>query len=86
MDKVDNRTGYFHAINGETREICVELPDRRLLAAYANWSSAKRLQAAADETRAMLMAVAAQLQALHPDWPREQVEREVARRQLEGSL
>ena len=86
MDRVDNRTGFFHTIGGETREICVELPDRRLLAAYSHWSPAKRLQVAADETRAMLMAVAAQLQALHPDWSREQVEHEVARRQLEGRL
>ncbi|HET7461904.1 MAG TPA: hypothetical protein VFJ82_11680 [Longimicrobium sp.] len=86
MDKVDNRTGIFHTINGETREIVVELPDRRLLAAYGHWPADRRLRAAADETRAMLMAVAAQLQALHPDWSREQVEREVARRQLEGSL
>jgi hypothetical protein len=34
----------------------------------------------------MLLAVAAQLQALHPDWSREQIEREVARRQLESRL
>ena len=86
VDKVDNRTVIFHTIDGETREIVVELPDRRLLAAYGDWPSDKRLRAAADETRAMLMAVAVQLQALHPDWPREEVEREVARRQLEGRL
>jgi hypothetical protein len=86
LDRVNNRTGIFHTINGETREIVVELPDRRLLAAYAHWPADQRLRAAADETRAMLMAVAAQLQALHPDWPRAQVEREVARRQLEGRL
>ncbi|HET7228809.1 MAG TPA: hypothetical protein VFJ16_02270 [Longimicrobium sp.] len=86
MDRADNRTGYFHTIDGETREIVVELPDRRLLEVYARWTPDQRLRAAADETRAMLMAVAAQLEALHPDWPREQVEREVARRQLEGRL
>jgi hypothetical protein len=33
VDKADNRTGIFHTINGETREIVVELPDRGLLAA-----------------------------------------------------
>lgn len=86
MDLVDNRTGFYHTINGETREIVVELPDRRLLEIYSRWTPDQRLQAAADETRAMLLAVAAQLQALHPDWSREQVEREVARRQLEGRV
>jgi len=86
VDRVDNRTGIFHTIGGETREICVELPDRGLLASYAGWDSARRLRAAAEETRAMLLGVAAQLQALHPDWPREQVEREVARRQREGRV
>lgn len=86
MDRVDNRTGIFHTIGGETREIVVELPDRRLLEIYSRWTSAQRLEAAAEQTRYMLHALAAQLQSLHPDWSPEQVNREVARRQLEDRL
>jgi hypothetical protein len=86
VDRVDNRTGIFHTINGETREIVVEIPDRRLLEIWSRWTPDQRLRAAAEETRAMLLAVAAQLEALHPDWTRDQIEHEVARRQLEGRL
>ncbi|HYH79971.1 MAG TPA: hypothetical protein VEX86_09235 [Longimicrobium sp.] len=86
MDRADNRTGIFHTINGETREIVVERPDRRLLEIYSSWTPAQRLQAAAEQTRYMLQALAAQLQSLHPDWSPQQVNREVARRQLEDRL
>lgn len=86
MDRVDNRTGIFHTIDGESREIVVELPDRRLLEIYSRWTPAQRLQAAADQTRYLLEALAAQLQSLHPDWSPEQVRREVARRQLEDRV
>jgi hypothetical protein len=86
VDRADNRTGIFHTINGETREIVVELPDRRLLEIYSRWTPAQRLQAAADQTRYMLDGLAAQLQSLHPDWTPEQVRCEVARRQLEDRL
>lgn len=82
MDLVDNRTGIYHTIGGETREIVVELPDPRQLEIWSRWTPAQRLAAAAAHTRYLRRALAAQLSSLHPDWPPEQVEREVARRHL----
>ncbi|HEX8242879.1 MAG TPA: hypothetical protein VF541_05275 [Longimicrobium sp.] len=86
MDRVDNRTGIYHTIGGETREIAVELPDRHLLEIWSRWSPAQRLAAAAAHTRYLRRALAAQLASLHPDWAPEQVEREVARRQLGNTV
>jgi hypothetical protein len=86
LDRNDNRTGFFHTIDGETREIVVELADRRQLAVWSRWSPAQRLQAAAEIAAMARETIALQLRSRHPDWTEEQIDREVARRFLENRV
>lgn len=85
MDYVDNRTGIFHTINGETREIVVELRDPRQLDIWSDWPLEKRLRFAAEHARAALRMIRAQLEDLHPEWSEAEIRREVARRTLAGT-
>jgi hypothetical protein len=81
-DKENNRTGIFTTINGERREIVVELLDPKQAEIYRSWTPAQSLRAAADLTRYMRRMLRTQIASLHPDWSAEKVEREVARRFL----
>jgi hypothetical protein len=83
MDRDDNRTGFFHTIDGETREIVVELADRRQLAVWSRWSPAKRLRAAAEIARMARDTLALRLRARHPEWTQDEIDRELARRHVE---
>ena len=80
MDLVDNRTGIFHTIDGETREICVELPDDDLVASLRAMSPEQRLKSAAKKAAYFRKLLQSQLESLHPDWTPDRVRVEIARR------
>ncbi|HEX6748586.1 MAG TPA: hypothetical protein VF092_14915 [Longimicrobium sp.] len=82
MDRVDNRTGVFRVIDGELREIAVELADEELIAVLRGWTPEQRLQAAARHSRYMRRALRSQLESLHPEWSPERLQEEITRRYL----
>jgi len=82
LDLVDNRTGIFHTIDGETREICVELPDDRQMEIWRRWTPGERFRAAAELARASDEFLRRQLRSLHPGWSDDEVRREIKRRRL----
>ncbi|MBV9109273.1 MAG: hypothetical protein JO306_07700 [Gemmatimonadetes bacterium] len=82
MDLADNRTGIFHTINGETREICVELPDVRQMEIWSRWTPGERFRAAAELARGADDFLRAQLRSLHPEWSDDEIRREIRRRRL----
>jgi len=82
VDRVDNRTGYFRMVDGEPREICVELADEALVEVLRGWTPEQRLAAAARRSRYMRRALRAQLESLHPEWSPERLRAELARRYL----
>jgi hypothetical protein len=85
-DGTNNRTGVFIDVNGEEREVVIELLDDKLVEIYRTWTPARSLKAAADLTRDMRRLLKNQLASLHPDWSPEEVDREVARRFLGDAL
>lgn len=80
MDRADNRTGVFHTIDGETREICVELADEALVESLRGMTPEQRLKSAAKKAAYFRKLLQSQLESLHPDWPSERVRAEIARR------
>ena len=80
MDRADNRTGFFHTINGETREICVELADEDLVASLRAMTPEQRLQSAAKKAAYFRKMLQSQLESLHPEWTPDRVRTEIARR------
>jgi Rv0078B-related antitoxin len=82
----NNRTGIFTTINGERREIVIELLDPKQGEIYRSWTPAQRLRAAADLCRFARQLMRNQIQSLNPEWSPEQVEREVARRTLGNAI
>ena len=82
MDYVDNRTGVYHTVNGERREIAVELPDEALVQALRALSPEERLQKAAAFSRYVRRALRSQLESLHPEWSEERLQHEIRRRCL----
>lgn len=82
MDYVDNRTGIYHTVNGERREIVVELADERLIEALRALSPEERLVKAAAHSRYLRRALRSQLESLHPEWSEERLKLEIRRRIL----
>lgn len=80
MDRVDNRTGFFHTIDGETREICVELADAALVESLRRMTPEQRLKSAANKAAYFRKLLQSQLESLHPEWSPERVRAEIARR------
>ncbi|HEX5726623.1 MAG TPA: hypothetical protein VFX98_14200 [Longimicrobiaceae bacterium] len=79
---MSDRTGVYHTIGGEAREIRIELADDAQVAVYRRWTPAERLRAGAEQTRFVRGMLRSQLKSLYPDWLEDQVQREVARRFL----
>lgn len=77
MDRVDNRTGIYHTVNGERREIAVELPDPDLVEVLRALSPEERLQKAAAHARYLRRALRSQLESLHPEWSEERLQHEI---------
>ena len=82
MDLVDNRTGIFHTVNGERREIVIELADEALVQALRALTPEQRLQKAAAHSRYIRRALRSQLESLHPEWSEERLRHEIRRRCL----
>ncbi len=80
MDRADNRTGIFHTLNGETREICVELADEALVESLRAMTPEQRLRSAAKKAAYFRKLLQSQLESLHPEWSPERVRAEIARR------
>jgi hypothetical protein len=80
VDRVDNRTGFFHTIDGVTREICVELPDERLVDSLRAMTPEQRLGSAAKKAAYFRKLLQSQLESLHPEWTPDRVRAEIARR------
>lgn len=80
----ENRTGIFHSINGERREIVIELPDESVVAILREWTPTQSLAAGACLNRKVRDELAASISSLHLDWSPEDINREVARRFLTG--
>jgi len=82
MDRADNRTGVFRSVDGELREIAVELADAEIIAALRTLSPEERLAKAAVHSRYLRRALRSQLEALHPEWSEERLKLEIRRRLL----
>lgn len=82
MDYADNRSGFYHVVNGERREIVVELADERLIEALRALSPEERLAKAAAHARYLRRALRSQLESLHPEWSEERLKHEIGRRIL----
>jgi hypothetical protein len=82
MDYVDNRTGVYHIVNGERREISVEVVDEEFAALLRSRTPEERLKAAASHARYLRRALRSQLESLHPEWSAEQIQQELMRRYL----
>jgi hypothetical protein len=82
LDRVNNRTGIFRTVDGELREIAVELADDALIEVLRGWTPEQRLKAAARNARYLRRALRAQLESLHPEWSPERVQEELRRRYL----
>jgi hypothetical protein len=86
MDRNENRTGIFHTIDGERREIVIELPDPVQMDIYASWTPAQRLKAGREQCRFVRRMLRSQLGSLHPEWSPEELDRAVAERILGYAL
>lgn len=82
MDRVDNRTGIYHTVNGERREIVIELADESLVQVLRALSPEERLKKAAAHSRYVRRALRSQLESLHPEWSDERLQHEIRRRCL----
>lgn len=82
MDYVDNRTGFYHVVNGERLEIVVELADERLIEALRALTPEERLAKAAAHARYLRRALRSQPESLHPEWSEERLKHEIRRRIL----
>ena len=82
MDLVDNRTGIFHTVNGERREIVIELADEALVQALRALTPEQRLEKAAAHSRYLRRALRSQLESMHPEWSEERLKHEIRRRCL----
>jgi hypothetical protein len=80
MDHVDNRTGVFHTVNGERREIVIELADEADIEELRALSPEERLQRGAFLSRTRRRALRVEVESLHPEWSEEQLRQEVIRR------
>jgi hypothetical protein len=86
MERTNDRTGIFHTINGERREIVIEMPDPVQSAIFDSWTPAQRLRAGREHSKFLRRMFRAQLQSLHPEWSEEELMREIARRTLGESV
>jgi hypothetical protein len=82
MDLVDNRTGIYHTVNGERREIVIELADEAMIEVLRALSPEERLQKAAAYSRYVRRVLRSQLESLHPEWAEERLRHEIRRRCL----
>jgi hypothetical protein len=82
MDCVDNRTGIFHTVNGERREIVIELADEALVQALRALTPEQRLEKAAAHSRYLRRALRSQLESMYPEWSEERLKHEIRRRCL----
>lgn len=82
MDYADNRTGIYHTVNGERREIVIELADEALVQALRALTPEQRLEKAAAHSRYLRRALRSQLESLHPEWSEERLKHEIRRRYL----
>ena len=82
MDRVDNRTGVFRTVDGERREIAVEVIDDEFAALLRSRTPEERLRAAAAHARYLRRALRSPLESLHPEWSPEQLQSELTRRYL----
>lgn len=82
MDYVDNRTGIYHTVNGERREIVIELADEALVQALRALTPEQRLEKAAAHSRYLRRALRSQLESAHPEWSEERLKHEIRRRCL----
>ena len=82
MDYVNNRTGVYRILNGERREIVVEVVDEEFAALLRSRTPEQRLKAAAAHARYLRRVLKSQLQSRHPEWSAEQLHHELARRYL----
>ena len=85
-DRNRNHTEIYRTINGERREIVIELPDESVRRITRDWTPGQRLAAGAYLNRKVRGEIVASVAALHPDWSSEQVGREVARRFMSGDV
>jgi hypothetical protein len=82
MHVSDSRTGVFHTVNGRTREIRIDLLDDAQVEIYRTWTPEQRIEAGCREMLFVRRLLSGVLREEHPDWPEEQVKREVAKRIL----
>jgi hypothetical protein len=82
VDRVNNRTGVFRTVDGERREIAIELADEHLVAILRSWTPEERLAAAARHARYLRRALRSQLESLHPEWSEARLQEELRRRYL----
>jgi hypothetical protein len=82
VDLVDNRTGVYHTVSGERREIVIELADEAVIEALRALTPEERLAKAAAFSRYMRRALRCQLESLHPEWSEERLQHEIRRRCL----
>jgi hypothetical protein len=82
MDLVDNRTGIYHTVHGERREIVIELADEAIIEALRALSPEERLKKAAAYSSYVRRALRSQLESLHPEWSDERLRHEIRRRCL----
>lgn len=75
-------TGIYTTINGERREIRIELPEPEIAEFCSRLTPAQRLVGGAYLNRLARQIMRDEVAELHPDWSSEQIDREVARRWL----
>jgi len=82
MDYANNRTGVYHTVNGEPREIVIELADEAIIEALRALSPEERLKKAAAYSSYVRRALRSQLESLHPEWSEDRLQHEIRRRCL----
>ena len=82
MDGDHNGTGVYRLVDGELREISIELADEEIITALRALSPEERLHKAAAHSRYVRRALRSQLESLHPEWSEERLKLEMRRRLL----
>lgn len=80
MESHDNRTGIYHTVGGETREIRIDLLDSALVEVYRGWTPERRIEVGANEMRFVRQFLRAAIVERHPEWTEAQIRSEIARR------
>jgi hypothetical protein len=82
MDRDYNGTGVYRLVDGDLREIAVELADAEIIAALRALSPEERLRKAAAHSRYVRRLLRTQLESLHPEWSEDRLKLEIRRRLL----